>query len=76
MKARLHHNWQCDAELVDIFTPGVVPNGFKIDTYLGSKAGKSFREGKFKETQLIFKAGEEYVVIPDTSGNKWLWSFV
>ncbi len=76
MKVRLHHAWGCDATLVDVLTPGVVPNPFKVDDYFGSKATKAFREGKFKETQLVFKISDnKIVVIPDTSGNSWLWSF-
>lgn len=77
MKSRLHHTWDCDADLIGVLTPGVVPNKFLVDDCFGSKSTKSFREGKFKETQLVFKlANGKFVVIPDTAGNKWLWSFV
>lgn len=75
MKVKLNHNWNCEAELVDLFTPGTKPDGFKVDEYLGSKASVSFRKGLFKETQLIFKKADGgYVVIPDTAGNRWLWT--
>lgn len=76
MKAKLHHTWNCGVDLVDVLTPGVVPNQFSVDDWFGSKASKSFRDGKFKETQLVFKIEDgKFVVIPDTPGNKWLWSF-
>jgi len=77
VQLKLKGEWNADAELVHVFTPGVIPNQFKVDDYMGPKASKTFRAGKFKETKMVFKTSDhKFVVIPDTSVNSWLWEAV
>jgi hypothetical protein len=77
MKALLHFNWNCNATLVDLLTPGVKVGEFLGSKYYDGKPAQSILKGNFKDTILVFKTDAgKYVCIPNTSGNRWLWTMV
>lgn len=75
MKVRLHNKYDCDAVLIDIITPGVKVNENDAAKYYAGKPPQQAAKGTFKESQLVFqKADGSFVCIPDTAGNRWLWT--
>lgn len=75
MKVRLNNKFECDAVLIDVITPGVKITEFDAAKYFSGKAPPHAVKGTFKESHLVFqKADGSCVCIPDTAGNRWLWT--
>lgn len=74
MKVQLKKIADTTAELVDIITADDKPLERDVYTYYGPKAKPSDFKPQ-KNTRLVFKDPDgRYYVIPDTAGNRWLWS--
>lgn len=74
MKVQLHKICNETAELVDIISAEDKPRENEVIKFYGPKAKPADFKAQ-KVTRLIFKtASGGHVVIPDTAGNRWLWS--